>query len=156
MVTCVYVWWAVALPHLHISVWCTDGRKWKTWLLTARLCSSLKGSRTTPSLTGNVSRSSSLWLAARAKKQRLDHRELLNCSDFLTGGLTNLEGEEEWWYLVWCQEGRAASRPGLATGTVGCCYPASLEVLGCLAPGSEGSSPPVWVAVLKEIDQNIR
>lgn len=49
--------------YLHMSVWCTDGRKWKTWLLTARLCSNLKGSRTTPSRTGNVKRSSSLWLA---------------------------------------------------------------------------------------------
>ena len=49
--------------YLHISVWWTVGRKWKTWLLTARLCSSRKGSRTTPSLTGNVRRSSSLWLA---------------------------------------------------------------------------------------------
>lgn len=56
------------MPHLHMSVWCTDGRKWKTWLLTARLCSSLKGSRTTPSRTGNVRRSSSLWLAARLTK----------------------------------------------------------------------------------------
>lgn len=49
--------------YLHIRVWCTVGRRWKTWLLTARLCSSRKGSRTTPSLTGNVRRSSSLWLA---------------------------------------------------------------------------------------------
>lgn len=49
--------------HLHIRVWCTVGRRWKTWLLTARLCSRRKGSRTTPSLTGNVRRSSSLWLA---------------------------------------------------------------------------------------------
>lgn len=51
------------LPYLHMSVWCTDGRKWKTWLLTARLCSSLNGSKTTPSRTGKVRRSSSLWLA---------------------------------------------------------------------------------------------
>lgn len=49
--------------YLHMSVWCTVGRRWKTWLLTARLCSSRKGSRTTPSRTGNVRRSSSLWLA---------------------------------------------------------------------------------------------
>lgn len=49
-----------------------------------------------------------------------------------------------------------ASHPGLATGTVGCCYLASSEVLGCLAPESEGSSPPVWVAVLEDIGQNIR
>lgn len=60
---------AATTPHLHMSVWCTDGRKWKTWLLTARLCSSLKGSRTTPSLTGKVSRSSSLWLAARVERE---------------------------------------------------------------------------------------
>lgn len=52
-----------AQTYLHISVWWTVGRRWKTWLLTARLCSSRKGSNTTPSLTGNVRRSSSLWLA---------------------------------------------------------------------------------------------
>lgn len=54
---------AVPQTYLHISVWCTVGRKWKTWLLTAKLCSNRKGSNTTPSLTGNVRRSSSLWLA---------------------------------------------------------------------------------------------
>lgn len=43
-----------------MRVWWTEGRKWKTWLLTARLCSRRKGSSTTPSLTGNVRRSSSL------------------------------------------------------------------------------------------------
>lgn len=55
------------MSYLHMSVWCTEGRKWKTWLLTAKLCSSLKGSRTTPSRTGNVRRSSSLWLATWLK-----------------------------------------------------------------------------------------
>lgn len=45
-----------------------------------------------------------------------------------------------------------ASRPGLATGMVGCCFLGSLEGLGCLALGSEGSYPPVWAAILKEID----
>ena len=60
--------WSVALPYdetlyspyLHINVWCTDCRRWKTWLLTAKLCSNLNGSRTTPSRTGNVMRISSL------------------------------------------------------------------------------------------------
>lgn len=56
--------------YLHMSVWCTEGRKWKTWLLTARLCSSLKGSKTTPSRTGNVRRSSSLWLPSFMKKSQ--------------------------------------------------------------------------------------
>lgn len=51
-----------------MSVWWTEGRRWKTWLLTARLCSKRNGSSTTPSLTGNVSRSSSLGLAERGEK----------------------------------------------------------------------------------------
>lgn len=46
--------------YLHMSVWYTDSRKWKTWLLTARLCSNRNGGRTTPSRTGNVRRSSSI------------------------------------------------------------------------------------------------
>lgn len=45
-----------------------------------------------------------------------------------------------------------ASRPGLATGMVGCCFLGSSEGLGCLALGSEGSCPLVWVAILKVID----
>lgn len=45
-----------------------------------------------------------------------------------------------------------ASHPGLVTGTEGCCFPVSLEELGCRAPGSEGSYPPVLVAIMKEID----
>lgn len=59
--------------YLHMRVWWTEGRRWKTWLLTARLCSKRNGSSTTPSLTGNVSRSSSLGLAEwEGKKQRVN------------------------------------------------------------------------------------
>lgn len=54
--------------YLHMSVWWTEGRRWNTWLLTARLCSKRKGSSTTPSLTGKVSRSSSLGFAERGEK----------------------------------------------------------------------------------------
>lgn len=45
---------------LIIRVLYTESRSWKTWLLTARLCSNLKGSNTTPSRTGKVRRRSSL------------------------------------------------------------------------------------------------
>lgn len=45
--------------YLHMRVWCTVGLSWKTWLLTARLCSSLNGGKMIPSLTGNVSLNSS-------------------------------------------------------------------------------------------------
>lgn len=45
--------------YLHIRVWCTVGLSWNTWLLTARLCSSLNGGKMIPSLTGNVSLNSS-------------------------------------------------------------------------------------------------
>ena len=50
----------VIITYLHIRVWYTDSRRWKTWLLTARLCSSRNGGNTTPSRTGNVNRSSSI------------------------------------------------------------------------------------------------
>lgn len=48
-----------------MSVLYTESLSGKTWLLTARLCSNLKGSRTTPSRTGNVRRRSSLGLPAQ-------------------------------------------------------------------------------------------
>lgn len=79
---------------------------------------------------------------------------ITQCSGFFIGHfpVTDLEGEGERWYLVWCQEGRAASHPGLATGMEGCYFQGSSEGLGCLALGSEGSYPPAWVATLKTID----
>ena len=70
-----------------------------------------------------------------------------------TLSVTDLEVEGERWYLVLCQGGREASHLGLATGMEGCCFLGSLAVSGCLEPGSEGSFPPVWVAVLKKIDK---
>lgn len=45
--------------YLHMSVWWTVGLSWKTWLLTARLCSRRKGGKMIPSRTGNVSLNSS-------------------------------------------------------------------------------------------------
>lgn len=78
----------VAASHLHMSVWWTVGRRWKMWLLTARLCSSLNGSRTTPSRTGNVSRSSSLRLPG---KQDADDKLV-----HITGHITKITR-----YLYW-------------------------------------------------------
>ena len=50
-----------------MSVLYTESLSWKAWLLTARLCSSLNGSNTTPSRTGNVRRRSSLGLPGMKK-----------------------------------------------------------------------------------------
>ena len=46
--------------YLIISVWWTESLRWNTWLLTAKLCSSLKGARTIPSRTGKVKRITSV------------------------------------------------------------------------------------------------
>lgn len=60
---CLSSWWkhfsCNSKSDRHISVWWTVGFSWNTWLLTARLCSSLKGGSMIPSRTGKVSRSSS-------------------------------------------------------------------------------------------------
>lgn len=45
-----------------------------------------------------------------------------------------------------------ASRPGLVIGMEVCCFLGSLEELGCLAQGSEGSYPRALVAILKAFD----
>lgn len=45
-----------------------------------------------------------------------------------------------------------ASHPGLARGMEGCYFLGSLEGLGCLALGNEGSYPPVWVAMVKKVN----
>lgn len=65
---------------------------------------------------------------------------------------THLEGAVGLSYLVSCRVETGASHPGLATGMEGCCFLGSLEGLGCLAQGNEGSFPPVWAATFKTID----
>lgn len=58
-------WWSMRWSsplYLVMSVLYTESLSWKAWLLTARLCSSLNGSSTTPSRTGKVRRRSSLGL----------------------------------------------------------------------------------------------
>lgn len=49
-----------------------------------------------------------------------------------------------------------ASHPGLATDMEGYYFLGSLEGWGCLALGSEGSYPPVWVAILKTMNQSVK
>ena len=93
------------------------------------------------------------WLHSE-EEPRSDYHSLLKEQPlfrFLTLTFTDL-GEGERWYLAWCQEGRVASHPGLATGMEGYCFLGSLEGLGCPAQGSEGSFPPVWAATLKTVD----
>ena len=46
--------------YLTIIVWWTESLRWNTWLLTAKLCSSLKGARTIPSSTGKVKQTTSV------------------------------------------------------------------------------------------------
>lgn len=111
-------------PYLHMRVWWTEGRRWKTWLLTARLCSKRNGSSTTPSLTGNVSRSSSLGLARGENNMGLTfnsplsmlHTTCVNGCVYQIWWDAHLEGVVVLSYLVSCQVEMEASHPGLATG----------------------------------------
>lgn len=111
----------VARSYLHMSVWWTEGRRWKTWLLTARLCSKRNGSSTTPSLTGNVSRSSSLGFAEEGRESvRGDlnpSKKTRRASKRTLVWHAHLEGGAALSYLVSCQAQTGVSRPDLATDT---------------------------------------
>ena len=54
--------------HRHSRVCCTDSRRWNTWLLTDKLCSSRNGGSMMPPRTGNVNLSWSLSSGIKKKR----------------------------------------------------------------------------------------
>lgn len=81
----------------HISVWCTVGFNWNTWLLTARLCSKRKGGKIMPSRTGNVSLSSS---SSKRKQKSLGqfHPKDLTTENTHAGFLLLFMSANQWFY----------------------------------------------------------